>query len=91
MGILEGSETGHGGRRRRRRRGRCRFPLSEGLAGERYTILSNPDRQTLEMGVFHGASVQVIQNHAEQGKMVIGVGDSRFMLDKHIADDIMVA
>jgi Fe2+ transport system protein FeoA len=78
--------------RRRRRRGwgaPCRR-LTVCGAEERCIVRSNPDRRSLEMGLFRGALVKVLRNRPEDTNMLIGVGDSRFVLSKQTADLILV-
>jgi Fe2+ transport system protein FeoA len=90
MGLM-GCFGGGAGRHRRRCGQKNRIPLSEAGHGHTYRVLSNPDRQTLEMGLFHGACIQVIQNSDDRAQMVVGIGDARYMIDKSVADDIIVA
>jgi Fe2+ transport system protein FeoA len=85
---------GHGLRRRRRRQACCRgagmFPLSECREEEVYVIIDNQDKQSMEMGLFSGARVKVIRNSIESPNMVIAINESRYMLNKETARQIMV-
>lgn len=42
------------------------------------------------MGLFGGATVKVIRNSMGSPNMVVGVGDSRYMLSKDTAQKIIV-
>ena len=79
-----------GRRRRRRGRGPAFRRLSICRTGDRCIVRSNPDRRSLEMGLFRGALVKVLRNRLEDTNMLIGVGDSRFVVSKQTADLILV-
>jgi len=87
--------------RRRRMRGHehaCYCPdgktppcsLAECPESARVRVLANPDRQTLELGLYPGAMVRVMRNHHGDPNLVVGFGDSRFILVRAIADSILV-
>ncbi len=71
------------------RRGRAR-PLSECREDEQYRILENLDKQSMEMGLFPGATVRVIKNNIENPSMVVALNESRYMLNKETARQIRV-
>ena len=85
---------GNGRRRRARRRdGCCRRhpkPLSECCEETVHVIVDNQDKQSMEMGLFGGAKVKIVRNSIESPNMVIGINESRYMLNKETARQIMV-
>ena len=65
-------------------------PLSDCPEQARAHIITNPDRQTLELGIYPGAVVRVCKNHPGDPNLIVGVGDSRFILDRTLARKILV-
>ena len=53
-------------------------------------IEQNTDRKAMEMGLFPGATVTVFRNRKSEKSLVIGVGDSRFLISRAIAAEIEV-
>jgi Fe2+ transport system protein FeoA len=53
-------------------------------------VVSNKDKKTLEMGLFSGALVTVLQNRPRDANMVVAVGESRYIIDKEAAQKISV-
>jgi len=76
-------------KQRCRRRG-YRFPLSEAEVGRRYSIILNPDKKTIEMGIFNGSIITVHKNEFSDQNIVVGVGNSRYIIPKTIAEKIIV-
>ena len=75
----------------RTRRGKSNaLPLSECPEEGTRTIVENHDKQSMEMGLFSGARVQVIRNTIESPNMVIAINESRYMLNKETARKIKV-
>lgn len=68
----------------------CSHPLSDFAQGADVLVISNGDRQTLEMGLFTGASVQVIKNRPNDANMVVAAGESRYIISKEAAQKIRV-
>ncbi|MCD4829466.1 MAG: ferrous iron transport protein A [Candidatus Cloacimonetes bacterium] len=65
-------------------------PLSDCPEKARVRVVSNPDRQTLELGIYPGSLVKVFKNHLGDPNLVVGIGDSRFILDRSLARNIKV-
>ncbi len=74
----------------RRSKGANQKPLSECKEDTTHIIIDNSDKQSMEMGLFGGATVRVIRNSIGSPNMVVGVGDSRYMLSKDTALKILV-
>jgi len=72
-----------------RRRG-CGFPLSDAEIGCRYSVILNPDKKTIEMGIFNGSIITVHKNESIDQNIVVGVGNSRYIIPKIIADKIVI-
>jgi len=64
--------------------------LSEIEKGKRVRIMLNPDKQTVGMGLFSGQILKVIKNEKNDTKLIIGVIDSRFIVPREIAKEIIV-
>ncbi len=72
------------------RHGRCmggldHKPLDECSENERVCIHRNPDRQTMEMGLHNGGLVIMLKNDPSDNNIVVGIGNSRFILSRRIA------
>jgi len=68
----------------------CAHPLSDFAQGADLVVTSNSNRKTLEMGLFTGASVQVIKNRPNDANMVVAAGESRYIISKEAAVKIRV-
>jgi len=53
-------------------------------------VVSNPDKKTMEMGLFRGAPVSVVKNSPGDPNMVVAVGRSRYMISRTTAETIAV-
>jgi len=70
--------------------GRCTRPLSDFAAGADVLVVANSDRKTMEMGIFNGARIHLLQNHENEPNLVIALGDSRYTVPREIAAQISV-
>lgn len=68
----------------------CAHPLSDFAQGADVVVISNSDRKTLEMGLFKGTLVHVMQNRPNDANMVVAAGESRYIISKEAADKISV-
>lgn len=68
----------------------CAHPLSDFAQGADVVVVSNKDKKTLEMGLFTGALVTVLQNRPRDANMVVAVGESRYIIAKETAGQISV-
>ena len=68
----------------------CVHSLCDFAQGADVRVISNSDRQTLEMGLFTGASVQVIKNRPNDANMLVAAGESRYIISKESAQKIRV-
>ncbi|QHI68300.1 FeoA family protein [Tichowtungia aerotolerans] len=81
---------------RRRNRGcraagcRCACRLSELGQDTSAVILSNHDKQTLEMGMFPGVAIRILKNHPSNPSVVVAAGDSRYIISRQAAMQIGV-
>jgi len=55
-----------------------------------YSIVCNPYLKYFEMGLSHGSPILVIKNTSSDRNLIIGVGDSRYIISRNIAKRIMV-
>ncbi len=83
---------GHGGKHCHchRKNGFAHRPLDECAENERVCIHRNPDRQTMEMGLHNGGLVIMLKNDPSDNNIVVGIGNSRFILSKRVAKLIEV-
>lgn len=83
------------GRRFRHRRacGACPHlaaTLADGFEGQAYRIVSNPDRQTREMGFFPGIEVRVLRNVESEHGLVVAIDAARYVVARPAAAAIRV-
>jgi len=64
--------------------------LNDASEQQRYIIISNPDRKTMEMGVYVGGVVTVQKNDRSEPNIVIGVGDARYIIPRVLATRILI-
>ncbi len=53
-------------------------------------VVANSDRKTMEMGIFNGTRIHLLQNHENEPNLVIALGDSRYTVPREIAAQISV-
>ncbi len=59
--------------------------LADGYEEHCYRLVSNPDRQSREMGFFPGMEVRVMRNVAGEHGLVVGVGLTRYVVARPAA------
>jgi Fe2+ transport system protein FeoA len=64
--------------------------MSELAEGTKATVYCNNDLRTIERGIYLGAKVTIFRNEIEEPNLIIAVGDSRYVLDRRIAQNIRV-
>lgn len=68
----------------------CAHPLSDFAEESQVVVVSNSDKKTLEMGLFSGAMVCVLKNRPSDANMVIAAGESRYIIAKDSAAQVLV-
>lgn len=68
----------------------CARPISDFANGAEVVVLSNSDKQTLEMGIFSGVPIHIIKNRLNDSNMLVAVGESRYIIPKEAAAKIKV-
>ena len=68
----------------------CDISLDKALEHKKYVIMSNPDRKTVEMGVFNGGIITVHKNDGTDPNLVVAVGESRYIISRDVAKRIVV-
>ena len=58
--------------------------------GKKYAIMCNPDKKTMEMGLYVGALISVQKNDALDSNIVVGVGESRYIIPRELAEKILI-
>lgn len=85
------------GNNQRRHHGHCAHKngagsiyLTEAEIGKKYVIMNNPDVKTMEMGLYHSGIITVHKNESDNPNIVIGVGESRYIIPRELASKIIV-
>lgn len=94
FGFRKGSGRGkrHGKHCRQHQRrcfGEC-ISLNEAEIGKKYIILENPDVKTMEMGLYRSGIITVHKNEEDNPNIVVGVGESRYIIPRELAEKIIV-
>ncbi len=93
FGIGRGFGKGGGGKECGKHQHRsCRNAslFTEAEVGKKYIILNNPDLKTMEMGIYRGGVITVHKNEEDNQNIVIGVGDSRYIIPRELAGRIRI-
>jgi len=61
--------------------------LTEGVKGK---VFCNTDLRTIERGIYVGADISIFRNEKDEPNLIVAVGDSRYVLDRRIAQNIRV-
>jgi len=64
--------------------------LAEAEVGKKYIIMHNPDVKTMEMGLYRSGIITVHKNEQENPNIVVGVGESRYIIPRDLAGNIIV-
>jgi len=64
--------------------------LADAEVGKKYIILNNPDIKTMEMGIYRGGIITVHKCEEDNPNIVVGVGDSRFIIPRELAGKIHI-
>jgi len=64
--------------------------LNEAEVGKKYIILCNPDVKTMEMGLYRSGMVTVHKNEEDNPNIVVGVGESRYIIPRELAQKIII-
>lgn len=70
-------------------RGDC-LPMSELTEGVKGKVFCNNDLRTIERGIYVGADISIFRNETDEPNLIVAVGDSRYVLDRRIAQNIRV-
>lgn len=68
----------------------CRINLDKAEIGRRYLVIINPDKKTMEMGIYHSAVITVHKNEEGNPNIVVGVGESRYIIPRDLAKRIII-
>jgi len=87
-----------GKRFRKRNRHRChkcpkersKINLNDAEENYNFIVLSNPDKKTMEMGIYKNSVIYVQRNDQNEPNIVVGVGESRYIIPRDIAKNIIV-
>lgn len=71
------------------KRGDC-IPMTELEKGRSATVHCNTDLRTIERGIYLGALITMFRNELDEPNIIVAVSDSRYVLDRRIAQEIRV-
>ena len=91
-------KRGLGNGRGRRHRHRCdnchinrsRINLNEAEENKRYIVFINQDKKTIELGMYVNSIISVQKNDPNEQNIVVRVGESRYIIPRDIAKNIIV-
>jgi len=66
------------------------MPLATTEIDQDYLIVCNPFPKYFEMGLSHGSNIHIIKNNTSDRNLIIGVGESRYIISRNIAKQILV-
>ncbi len=87
-GYGEGYGKGKHHRKRFRRRGE--ISLIDAIEKERYIVVANLNKKTLEMGIYPGIVLEVVKKGDEDTNMIIKINDSQIIVPPNVAKQIFV-
>jgi Fe2+ transport system protein FeoA len=96
LGKKRGSckQDGSGSHKKQHRCREQKVELFENLLsakqGKKYVIMCNPDKKTMEMGLYVGGLISVQKNDFSDPNIVIGVGESRYIIPRELAEKILI-
>lgn len=64
--------------------------LNQVQESEKVHIVCNPDRKTLEMGVYPGTIVIMMRNYESEQNLIIAIENGRFIIARNIAEKIRI-
>ncbi|MBN1948141.1 MAG: ferrous iron transport protein A [Candidatus Cloacimonetes bacterium] len=95
FGRFWGSGRGRRHKHCDRVQGICRrelgnISLAEAPLGQKFVIVCNPDRKTMEMGIYPGGIVTVQKNDSSDQNIVVAIGNSRYIIPRELARKIII-
>ena len=78
-----------GGGRDERKFRHC-ISLSEAVEDQKYIIRTNPDKQTIEMGIAPGSIIFIHKNNPNETNLIVGIGETRLIIPRKSAESIKV-
>ena len=91
MGKRPGRKRGnrmHGGRHGRSRR--APVNLNGAIPSNKYIVKFNPDKKTIEMGIYAGSIISVQKNELDDPNIIVAVGESRYIIPRKTAEQILI-
>lgn len=64
--------------------------LNQVQENEAVMVVCNPDKKTLEMGIFPGAKVIMMRNFDTEQNLIIAIENGRFIVARNIANRIKI-
>ena len=84
-----GKKHRKGGGRGERKFRHC-ISLSDAVENQKYIIRSNPDKQTIEMGIAPSSMIFVHKNNPNETNLIVGIGETRLIIPRKSAESIKV-
>ena len=66
------------------------FNLNDAKINQKYIVRFNPDKKTIEMGIYAGSIISVQKNEFDDPNIIVAIGESRFIIPREIADQILI-
>jgi Fe2+ transport system protein FeoA len=66
------------------------FSLNDTQENASYLVLANPDKKTNEMGLHAGSVLTVHKNHQTDSNIIIAIGETRYIIPRVLAREILV-
>ncbi len=93
FGMGKGLGRRKGNRIRGGRHGRHRrmpVNLNGAIPGNQYIVKFNPDKKTVEMGIYAGSIISVQKNEFDDPNIIVAVGETRYIIPRMIAEQILI-
>ena len=88
-GLGRGRRNRMSGRRYGRNR-RAPVNLNGAIPGNQYIVKFNPDKKTIEMGIYAGSIISVQKNEFDDPNIIVAVGESRYIIPRKTAEQILI-
>ena len=69
---------------------KSKLTLSDAPENKKVQILANSDLKTMEMGIYPGAIITLLQNNPSNPSIIVKVHDQKFVVPKTIAKQIFI-
>ncbi len=64
--------------------------LNNAQINRKYIVRFNPDKKTIEMGIYAGSIISVQKNELDDPNIIVAIGESRYIIPRKIAEQILI-